>query len=143
MLFKESALLLLFLISTWDIQFPDLSSYITALGCQPGKLRIHKVRGAESLGRAAKGNGNSSACSEEPQLEKPHGSTLLPCLRTSSTAATSSSFRNWLSFAILSPFSRKFSVACSTEAAKTWAFLERPRFLLEGPLLLVLTSVVT
>lgn len=71
MLFKESALLLLFLISTWDIQFPDLSSYITALGCQPGKLRIHKVRGAESLGRAAKGNGNGSACSEEPQPEKP------------------------------------------------------------------------
>lgn len=144
MLFKESTLLLLSLISTWAIQFLEITllSY-PVQGCQPGKLRTHKLRGAEPLERAAKGNGNGSTCPEEPQFEKPPRSTLLPCLRTSSTAATSSSFRNWLSFAILSPFSRKFSVACSTEAAKTWAFLERPRFLLEGPLLLVLTNVVT
>lgn len=67
----------------------------------------------------------------------------IPCLRTSSTAAVSSSFRNWLSFAIFSPFSRKFWVAVSTDAAKTWAFLERPFFLFEGPLLLELTNVVT
>lgn len=67
----------------------------------------------------------------------------IPCLRTSSTAAVSSSFRNWLSFAIFSPFSRKFWVAVSTEAANTWAFLERPFFLLDGPLLLELTKVVT
>lgn len=68
---------------------------------------------------------------------------IIPCLRTSSTAAVSSSFRNWLSFAIFSPFSRKFWVAVSTEAAKTWAFLERPFFLLDGPLLLEFTRVVT
>lgn len=66
-----------------------------------------------------------------------------PCLRTSSTAAMSSSFRSWLSLAICSPFSKKFWVACSTDTAKTWAFLERPFFLLDGPLLLVLTRVVT
>ncbi len=66
-----------------------------------------------------------------------------PCLRTSSTAAISSSFRSWLSLAICSPFSRKFWVACSTDTASTWAFLERPFFLLDGPLLLVLTRVVT
>lgn len=68
---------------------------------------------------------------------------MIPCLRTSSTAAVSSSFRNWLSFAIFSPFSRKFWVAVSTEAASTWAFLERPFFLLDGPLLLEFTKVVT
>lgn len=67
----------------------------------------------------------------------------IPCLRTSSTAAVSSSLRNWLSFAIFSPFSRKFCVAVSTDAAKTWAFLERPFFLLDGPLLLEFTKVVT
>lgn len=66
-----------------------------------------------------------------------------PCLRTSSTAAMSSSFRSWLSLAICSPFSKKFWVACSTDTARTWAFLERPFFLLDGPLLLVLTRVVT
>lgn len=78
---------------------------------------------------------------------KPHTAAVcilhIPCLRTSSTAAVSSSLRNWLSFAIFSPFSRKFWVAVSTEAAKTWAFLERPFFLLEGPLLLEFTRVVT
>ena len=67
----------------------------------------------------------------------------IPCLRTSSTAAVSSSLRNWLSFAIFSPFSRKFWVAVSTDAANTWAFLERPFFLLDGPLLLEFTNVVT
>lgn len=67
----------------------------------------------------------------------------IPCLRTSSTAAMSSSLRSWLSLAICSPFSRKFWVACSTDTARTWAFLERPFFLLDGPLLLVFTSVVT
>lgn len=66
-----------------------------------------------------------------------------PCLRTSSTAAMSSSLRSWLSLAICSPFSRKFWVACSTDTARTWAFLERPFFLPDGPLLLVFTRVVT
>lgn len=66
-----------------------------------------------------------------------------PCFRTSSTAVIRSSVRSWLSLAICSPFSRKFCVACSTDKARTWAFLERPFFLLDGPLLLVFTSVVT
>ena len=34
-------------------------------------------------------------------------------------------------------------MAVSTDAARTWAFLERPFFLLDGPLLLEFTKVVT
>ncbi|TNN32825.1 hypothetical protein EYF80_057013 [Liparis tanakae] len=88
----------------------------------------------------------SSANSEEDTrivspAEEAHGCP--PCLRTSSTAACSSSLRSRLSLAICSPFSRKLCVACSTDTASTWAFLERPFFLLDGPLLLVFTSVVT
>lgn len=53
-------------------------------------------------------------------------------LRTSRSAALSSSVKMGASLAIFSPLSNKFQVASSTEARMTRALLEQPFFFLEG-----------
>lgn len=128
------------LIHCQTLQFKKWLLSLTSFQCQTTSLNSLFIE-----------SGSSSAnyfswkwcrVEKEKWKNKAH-STSSPCFRTSSTAEMSSSLRSWLSLAICSPFSKKFCVACSTDTARTWAFLERPFFLLDGPLLLVFTSVVT